>query len=64
MKKFQSMTIPTAIARVTFLARNSGVSVLKRGVDRKKLTKGGSTKCRIGIRIATPARLTAKNMPI
>jgi hypothetical protein len=63
-KKFHNITIPTAIARVRFLAMNSGVREPIIKEDRKKFTSGGSTKCRIGIRIATPARLTATNIPI
>ena len=63
MKKFQSITIPTAVASVKFLARNSGVIGITRLEDRKKLSNGGSTKCKIGNRTATPARFTAKNIP-
>ena len=63
MKKFQSMTIPTAIARVAFLAMKSGDINPPSDEDLKKIAKGGSTKCRIGILIATPATFTAINIP-
>ncbi len=50
------MTIPTAVARVAFLAMNSGEIDATGLEDLKKRVSGGSTKRKIGIRIAAPAR--------
>ena len=57
------MTIPIAMASVAFLAAVSGEMLENMLVPEKIPSSGGSTKCRIGARMAIPTRLTAKNMP-
>ena len=63
MKKFQIITIPMASASVAFLASTSADALERCAMLSKTRAMGGSTKCRIGIRIRMPAALTTKNMP-